>query len=617
MPKAKIRFSYGDILSEVRRDFGRHLSNLLVFDIFFKIVATIILGPISAWILNRLVASSGAYVVGNEHIISFILSPTGLVTVIVSGTLLLAIVFAEQAGIILIASKSGSGRSTRAHVALLKMAAHLRSLVGLGLRQIVAFLLYLAPPTAVAGVTFYIISLNYDINFLLIEKPPVFWVGAGIVGFVGLSGLLVTGLLYIRWIFSVPLCVLAGQKPAVALRESRALVAGYFRQIAGIFLNWALLVTAAGLLMSIFWDVVGEFVLNRTGENPSTVIIIVCGLFALYGLTVAALTFIGFATHCLLVNILYHKFHAAGKPAPLPQPDSGQAFDDKAPARRKTVWGVVMLTLIATTIGSYLILDRIDLDRPVAVTAHRGSSMDAPENTLSAVRRAIKEGAGFAEIDVQETADGEVVLLHDTDLMRVAGVNKKIWQLTYPEIKSLDAGSWFSPEFKGEHIPTLSEAIEMSRNKIRLNIELKFNGHEKRLAESVVKIIRDQNFESQCIITSLNYEGLMKVESLNPALKTGFIIAKSIGDMFRIENDILSLASGIVTPDVIAAARRRNKEVHVWTVNRPDSMSYYINMGVDNIITDYPAKLISVIRARDELTDVEKFLLAAADLLKR
>jgi len=200
--------------------------------------------------------------------------------------------------------------------------------------------------------------------------------------------------------------------------------------------------------------------------------------------------------------------------------------------------------------------------------------------------------------------------------MRIAGVNKKIWQLPYSEIEQLDAGSWFSPDFKGEPIPTLAEALELARNKIKLNIELKFNGRDKQLVASVVQIIRDHDFDSQCVITSLNYDGLKKAEKMNPALKTGFIIAQSIGNMFRVDSDFLSLASGMVNADVVAAARKRKMEVHVWTVNRPDRMSYFINLGVDNIITDYPAKLVAVIEERAALNDVEKFLLVAADMLK-
>lgn len=85
---------------------------------------------------------------------------------------------------------------------------------------------------------------------------------------------------------------------------------------------------------------------------------------------------------------------------------------------------------------------------PVQITAHRGASGSAPENTLVALQKAIEAGAEYAEIDVQETSDGKLVLLHDPDLKRTAGIKKNIWQASYDEIKHLDAGSWFSNAFR-------------------------------------------------------------------------------------------------------------------------------------------------------------------------
>jgi glycerophosphoryl diester phosphodiesterase len=411
--------------------------------------------------------------------------------------------------------------------------------------------------------------------------------------------------------------VLEGRKPAGALRNSRSLVSGNFWRISIIILGWALVIIGVGALSAVILEFISEFILNRVGENPAFMVIVVCLLLGLYGLTAAAWTFIGFTTGCLVIVRLYYDIGGQKGQTQAIAPADDPAGSVSHPSQPKIVWTAVILALILATGSSAVIIEGIDLNRPVAVTAHRGSSKDAPENSLSAIRRAIEDGADFAEIDVQETADGVVVLLHDTDLMRIAGVNQKIWQLPYSEIKALDAGSWFSPEFKDEPIPTLAEAMELARNKIKLNIELKFNGHDKQLAESVVQIIRQHHFESQCVITSLNYDGLKKVEKLNPDLETGFIIAKSIGNMFRVDMDFLSLASGMVNADVVAAARKRKMDVHVWTVNRPDGMSYFINLGVDNIITDYPAKLVAVIKERAALNDAEKFLLVAADLLKR
>jgi len=616
MPERKNNLQLADLFCKVKRDFSKNLPTLLIFDVFFKIIAATLFGPISAWIFNRLVASSGAWVIGNEQIISFVLSPIGITAVIISGALALAITFAEQAGVIIIAARFNAGRKITAYQALLRMLKFLRVLIELGLRQVIIGLLYLAPLAAIAGISFYLLSSQQDLNYLLVEKPPAYWAGVAMAAALGLSALLVIAWLSIRWIFSVPFCVLEGRKPAEALGDSRRLVSGNFWCISIIILGWALVTIVVGALSAYILEFLSEFILNRVGENPALIVMVVCVILGLYGLTATAWTFIGFTTACLMIARLYYAIGGQKRLAQALAPAYDLSGSLNQPSQPKIVWTAVILVLMAAIISSAVIIDRIELNHPVAVTAHRGSSKDAPENSLSAIRRAIADGADFAEIDVQETADGVVVLLHDTDLMRVAGVNKKIWQLPYSEIQALDAGSWFSPDFKGEPIPTLAEALELARNKIKLNIELKFNGRDKQLVASVVQIIRDHDFDSECVITSLNYDGLKKVEKLSPDLKTGFIIAKSIGNMFRVDSDFLSLAAGMVNADVLAAARKRKMEVHVWTVNRPDRMSYFINLGVDNIISDYPAKLVAVIKERAALNDVEKFLLVAADMLR-
>ncbi len=617
MPATENRFPFAKILSGVKHDFTINLSNLIIFDIFFKVVATVIFGPVSAWVFNRMVKTGGSLVIGNEQILSFIFTPLGIATFIVSGGLTLAIIFTEQAGLILIAARTQTGRTTKFFEVFLTLFKYLRVLVELGIRQVIIAGLYLAPLAAVGGVAFLILSSQHDLNYLLVEKPPGFWIGAVIAVILATCALLVIGILYVRWIFSVPFCVLEDEKAAPALRKSRRLVAGNFLQIAVIIFGWSLLMIAVAAIDGFLLDLVSESILKSIGENPTFVIAAVIALLVLYAMTAAALAFIAFAVNCLLIaRLYYHVRDQKGLPATSP---SGDVLTEKftEPSHRKIVWGVALLVLVFTTASSFYIIEQIDVERKVAVTAHRGSSKDAPENTLSAVNRAIEDGADFAEIDVQESADGVVVLFHDTDFMRIAGVNKKIWELTYAEIKILDAGSWFSSEFRNEHVPTLTETLKLARGKIKLNIELKFNGHEKQLVEKVVKIIEDNNFKSQCVISSLDFEELKKVRELDSELKIGYIVAKVIGNMFRVDTDFLSLNSGMVNADVVAAARKRKKEVHVWTINTTDNMSYFINLGVDNIITDYPAKLVALINERDSLNDVEKLLLVAADMLKR
>jgi len=606
-----------ETFSRVQDNLSICLSDLLIYNIFFQIVATVIFGPVAAMIFNRLVSTSGTLVIGNEQIVSFFLSPVGLVAFILSGGLALSIVFADQAGLFLIASRAETGRRIKFFQTIWYVSKSLVRLIELGVRQVITAALYLAPLAAIGGVSFMVLTSQYDVNYLLAAKTTPYWIGAAILALLALAGMLIIGILYIRWIFSVPICILAGDKPAAAMQKSRDLVSGYFRQIAVVIWGWALLTMAAAGATALLLDVFSAFILKRIGENPVIVISAVCVVLALYAFTAAVLAFVGFTVNCLLVTRLHVDIsrrqgsQVKSPPAEDPEDRSVQ------PAQSKLVWGIAIPALAFSIISSYFIINDIDFDHQVDVTAHRGSSLHAPENTLSAVRRAIEDGADFAEIDVQETADGVVVLLHDSDLMRIAGVNKKIWEVSYAEIKSLDAGSWFSKDFKGEHIPTLAETLELSRDKIKLNIELKFNGHEKQLAESVVKIIQNHKFESRCVVSSLNYAGLQKARDLDPDLKTGYIVARSIGNMFAADIDFLSLASSIVTADVVAAAGKSKKEIHVWTINSPDNMSYFIDLGVDNIITDYPARLVAMIKERETYSDVQKLLLATANLLKR
>ena len=130
----------------------------------------------------------------------------------------------------------------------------------------------------------------------------------------------------------------------------------------------------------------------------------------------------------------------------------------------------------------------------------------APENTVSALKSSIECGADMAEIDVQETKDGELILLHDDSLKRTAGVKKNVWEMKLAEIKKLDAGTSFHERYRGEKIPTLEEVLNFCKGKLDLNIEIKYNGKNKGIVNKVVRAIREAGFEEHCVVTSMNYQ---------------------------------------------------------------------------------------------------------------
>jgi glycerophosphoryl diester phosphodiesterase len=615
-------FSLGGwrLASSVWRDFRHGFFHLLGYDLLFKAAASAILVPLSTWVITTLISTSGDLSLSNDQIVAFALSPIGLVTLFIAATVVLAFGFTEQAGFVVMGTRALSSQRVSALEGGWLTVKRSPSILGLGALQVVLYSLALAPFVVLAGLAYVLLLGRYDINYVIAERTTTFWVAAIIaVALLAGAGLAFVRL-YLRWIFSVAAAVLEGAGPVVALRTSRRLMEGEWTRVGGVFLGWGLIMVASPLAVTFLFDWAGEVLITWLGENLSMTLAVLALLTTLYLLAIGVASFVGIAVNGLLIAHLYHGLRAQKGFAATMMPQPGSIDDPEGRTRRRSrlrVAAVVAVLLVAGTALSFAALADLSLDDEVYVIAHRGSSTGAPENSLSAIEKAIEEGADYAEIDVQETADSVVVLLHDTDLMRIAGVDRKIGDLTYQETRELDAGSWFSPDFAGERIPTLEEAIEVARGRIGLQVELKFNGLDYELAERVVKIIEENGFAPQAQIVSLDYAGILQVRKLNRDLETGYIVFRAVGDISGLDVDFLSVNSWIATEDLVASIREAGKEIHVWTVNDRRRMYSLIDLGVDGILTDEPSVLRAVIEERSSLSDAEKTLLAFRNWLRR
>ena len=223
------------------------------------------------------------------------------------------------------------------------------------------------------------------------------------------------------------------------------------------------------------------------------------------------------------------------------------------------------------------------------ITAHRGGAWKAPENTISALQYTIDSGADYAEIDVQETKDGELILLHDDSLKRTAGVKKNVWDMTLKQVEKLDAGASFHKKFRGEKIPEFTEALKFCKGRLDLNIEIKYNGKNKGIVNKVVRAIKENHFEDHCIVTSMNYQFLKQIKKTAPEIRTGYIMTMTYGGVQGMEAaDFFSVKHTYVDEKFVTQAHALGKEVHVWTVNYKGDAKRMLDMGVDNIITDDP-----------------------------
>lgn len=244
------------------------------------------------------------------------------------------------------------------------------------------------------------------------------------------------------------------------------------------------------------------------------------------------------------------------------------------------------------------------LDRPLNF-AHRGASSQAPANTLAAFLLAAELGADGIELDVHQSRDGEVVVIHDFTLQATTDGWGVVEDRTLAELRQLDAGSWFAPAFAGQHIPTLQEVIDAGGGNLLLNIELKTKSlRDDGLAAAVVRIIEGNGLVDRALVSSFNPLALWRVRRLNPRILIGLLYAPHLPVLLRrpwlrslIRPDSLHPHHTVVDGGYVRWIQAQGFRLHTWTVDEAEEMQRLMQWGVDAIITNRPHLLRQVLLA--------------------
>ncbi|TAK36232.1 MAG: glycerophosphodiester phosphodiesterase, partial [Chloroflexota bacterium] len=232
----------------------------------------------------------------------------------------------------------------------------------------------------------------------------------------------------------------------------------------------------------------------------------------------------------------------------------------------------------------------------VQVVGHRGAMGHAPENTMASFTQGLALGADAIELDVQLSRDGALVVIHDATVDRTTSGTGLVKDLSLQELRQLDAGSWFGPQFAGERIPTLGEVLDWARGRTRLIVEIK-NGpvYYPGIAERVVACLREHNMLSDAMVISFDHPVVREVKDLEPALRTGVLYVGRVADPValaaRSGADVLMPLAAYVTQDLINLAHAAGLRVSTWTVDQPEEMRRLMTLGVDGIGTNYPDRL--------------------------
>jgi len=235
------------------------------------------------------------------------------------------------------------------------------------------------------------------------------------------------------------------------------------------------------------------------------------------------------------------------------------------------------------------------------IIGHRGSPRSAPENTLASFRRAAQDGARWVEFDAALTLDGRVVIFHDDELDRTSDGSGLLADATFEQLAALDAGGWFAPEFKGEMIPTLEEALELFANfNLGFNMELKTDkGREVDLAAAALPIVLDSWPSSlpTPLISSFSRQALAAAKDIAPQWPRGFLFDRLPED-WREAAKLLGAATlnanhKHLTRDQVLEIRGLGYGVMAYTVNEPARAETLFAWGVEAVFTDIPGEMIA------------------------
>jgi glycerophosphoryl diester phosphodiesterase len=244
------------------------------------------------------------------------------------------------------------------------------------------------------------------------------------------------------------------------------------------------------------------------------------------------------------------------------------------------------------------------LPRP-AVIAHRGASLDAPENTLAAFELAVEFGADAIELDVKLCASGEPVVIHDRSVGRTSNGTGEVSSLPLSVLKTLDAGSWFDAEFAGEGLPTLDDVFRRVGREILINVELtNYQRPLDGLPDAVAEVVRSRGMETRVWFSSFNPFSLRRIRRLLPEAPVGLLLTRG-GEQAVVRR----LASWITPYDAvhpeyselsesyIHRLQRKGLPVYTYTVNDPAEIRRVVRIGVEGVITDDPTLARRVVRS--------------------
>ncbi len=581
------------LLIDSWKDFKSTYNKYLIFEFIYLIITSFIFVPMIAFLFNRVLMAMGSSALLNMDIFKIVLNYRGLAGLIFLSALSVVIIFIEFGVLIIISQKRYVNEDILILEAVLTTIKNIPRLFGLGILQLTLLLLFIIPlldlPLISSMVSIhipsYMMNRIFDSNLFITLYFTLFLAGI---------------YLFLRWIFSFHSIIIEGKSTKEAINCSIELTKHNVIKVLIKLLLLNVIIFGLGLLIisviTIVPTLIGINVENYYIEN----LLITFSSFLTYIFTLLLLPI-----NVIFITRLYYQVNLNLGTEPdnnliiykssVLKKVEGKAFNFFQ--KRKYL---LLLVLIMFLTGSYFLNfsisdETINIGRNVLIAAHRGDSRNAPENSISSIRFAINKEADFIEVDVRKTKDGVIVLNHDVNLRRVAGLPYNISDLTIAEISEIDIGRLFSTKFTGEKIPTLNDVLEEVKGEARLIVEIKPHAPGREIAAEIVKLIEEHEMLDDVYIQSFDYKILEEVRKTNSRIKIGQLMYMAAGNLSSLDVDFYSIEQNMLSKQLISKARKDEREVWVWVVNKEDDIKEALRYDIDGIITNYPERVQDII----------------------
>lgn len=561
---------------------------VFIFELLYKTLTLFIFIPAISFVFQTLLRFGGFAGATNYELLDFVLSRYGFLCMLILIPVATVLIFLEFSVLIIIAYYGQKKQRIGLFQAFLQSLSYLPSLFKYGFVGWALYLLLFLPLLSIGVGSSLLPSLQIP-NFISNE---LFKTGGGTLIYSGVFA--VVAFFNIRWTFLLHMIVIEGAGSfRQAAKKSAAILRNSYVRLFVVTL--CVLMIIAVLMTTLILGAV--LLVYFTWPHQSGLADIVRSVVSRG--TVLSLYLVSLFVTPLYITTLTRMYTAKADPGlAVLQIPAWNAFDSLSSQshgllhkhKRKLI-ALGLITAFATALVVVPTIGDVQLgDKKATIIAHRGYISKGPENTIEAIQGAIDAHADFAEIDILETKDGELAVIHDTNLKRLTGHHAEVYDLTMDELRKLEVKQ---ENFTGR-ISSLAEVMDVARGKIKLIIEVKTHGKEHDLVNALIRTIRENDFLSDCVVQSLDYEIVQMIKAVEPELQVGYIMFAGVPDLERIQADFLVMEEYMVNESVVASAKQQHKPIYVWTVNETDSMERFFSMGVDGIITDYPEDAISL-----------------------